>query len=682
MKLSSIIVLMMVLMAAVAAYGQSSDYINYQGRLTDPTGNPVPDNNYQLTFTLYDDTGGPLWTSGMQTVGVADGLFYYLLGSAVPIPASVFGATALYLGIKVGEDPEISPRTLLTSSPYAVVAGRVNSEDMESGEGYLHLKNINGDSIVTFNTEVTGGRMQMITPVFGGKGQMPILELLADNTGGGLSLFDPDIANMGERQLTITSSDSEGPRIDLFFPGGGAEAGIVQIAANPDVGGFISIHAAEPLLAEGGRIGVAAPDTGFIRLFGGGHGSEYPLVEITAQSEEGGKLNIYNEIGKVMGFEPSPFNTQRLQFYDPSSSLPNDPFIRMGIEPSPFIGARLEMFDPGSGWVDFPMIRMGTEPSPFHSAGIEMLNPEMTDEASLFEMNIVETGIPGEWKSVLMMNTGMSSKANNTIFELSAGISSGSSIKMFQPQPEPPGHELIGISAPTSGGSIKMFQPQPEPPGKVAIEMGMNSTAKGSGGGRLAVYDADSISTELTGGILQIYHPTDVTLPGFSSQVDSELVTMNLTGKKDVTGGGGAKISMVAREDSAKVGIGTDDPAEALHVVGNITCTGEMYIFTTTKLKTNIRPINNAVQKINNLNGVHYNYKYDEYPKLQLPETDQVGLLAEDVEKVLPELVHEDKDGNKLVAYIKLTAVLIEAIKEQQETINELRERIEKIEGQ
>ena len=100
----------------------------------------------------------------------------------------------------------------------------------------------------------------------------------------------------------------------------------------------------------------------------------------------------------------------------------------------------------------------------------------------------------------------------------------------------------------------------------------------------------------------------------------------------------------------------------------------------TTKLKSNIRPITNAIEKVNNLNGVRYKYRHDEFPRLKLPENDQVGLLAEDVEKVLPEIVHEDGDGNKLVAYSKITPLLIEAIKEQQEIINRLEKRIEALE--
>ena len=51
---------------------------------------------------------------------------------------------------------------------------------------------------------------------------------------------------------------------------------------------------------------------------------------------------------------------------------------------------------------------------------------------------------------------------------------------------------------------------------------------------------------------------------------------------------------------------------------------------------------------------------------------DQVGLVAQDVEAVLPELVSEDDDGYKHVSYQHLTAVLIEAIKEQDAAVRRL----------
>ncbi|MEA2107682.1 MAG: hypothetical protein U9P82_13380 [Bacteroidota bacterium] len=50
----------------------------------------------------------------------------------------------------------------------------------------------------------------------------------------------------------------------------------------------------------------------------------------------------------------------------------------------------------------------------------------------------------------------------------------------------------------------------------------------------------------------------------------------------------------------------------------------------------------------------------------------QIGLNAQDVEKVLPQLVSTDSNGYKSIDYLKLTPVLVEAIKEQQQKINQL----------
>jgi hypothetical protein len=96
--------------------------ISYQGRLTDVSGDPVSDGSYQLTFSIYGlpSGGSALWTSGAQTVGVENGLFSYNLGSSSALPDSIFAKyTQVYLGIKVADDPEITPRTQLVSVGYA-----------------------------------------------------------------------------------------------------------------------------------------------------------------------------------------------------------------------------------------------------------------------------------------------------------------------------------------------------------------------------------------------------------------------------------------------------------------------------------------------------------------------------------------------------------------------------------
>jgi len=77
------------------------------------------------------------------------------------------------------------------------------------------------------------------------------------------------------------------------------------------------------------------------------------------------------------------------------------------------------------------------------------------------------------------------------------------------------------------------------------------------------------------------------------------------------------------------------------------------------RLKTDIRPLNNALDTVLSLQGKQYRL-IDE----AVNQTD-IGLIAQDVEKVLPQIVSQSEDGYKAIAYQSLTAVLIEAIKEQ-----------------
>ena len=96
--------------------------ISYQGRLTDANGNPAPDNVYSLKFAIYDAaTGGDqLWTTlGFVPIQVQNGMFWHLLGSTNGIPDSLSKYDSLWLGITVGLDAEMTPRTRLVSSLYS-----------------------------------------------------------------------------------------------------------------------------------------------------------------------------------------------------------------------------------------------------------------------------------------------------------------------------------------------------------------------------------------------------------------------------------------------------------------------------------------------------------------------------------------------------------------------------------
>ncbi len=92
-----------------------SNYIPIQGRLTDASGNPL-DGNYSMTFRLYDVySGGTALCQDANTVKVDNGLFT----TAMKATDCPINGQNLYLGIKVGTDPEMTPRQHVDNVPYA-----------------------------------------------------------------------------------------------------------------------------------------------------------------------------------------------------------------------------------------------------------------------------------------------------------------------------------------------------------------------------------------------------------------------------------------------------------------------------------------------------------------------------------------------------------------------------------
>ncbi|UCG42334.1 MAG: tail fiber domain-containing protein [candidate division WOR-3 bacterium] len=103
--------------------------LSYQGKLTDTVGVPVPNGNYSIRFALYTQASGgsPYWQE-TQNVPTEDGLFAVLLGSVTPITYAP-EAGNLYLGMKAGSDPEMTPRVRIVSAAYAYLSRRADTAD-------------------------------------------------------------------------------------------------------------------------------------------------------------------------------------------------------------------------------------------------------------------------------------------------------------------------------------------------------------------------------------------------------------------------------------------------------------------------------------------------------------------------------------------------------------------------
>ena len=130
---------------------------------------------------------------------------------------------------------------------------------------------------------------------------------------------------------------------------------------------------------------------------------------------------------------------------------------------------------------------------------------------------------------------------------------------------------------------------------------------------------------------------------------------------------------------SGNVGIGTVNPTEKLYVSGS-TWSTTGWSSSDERWKKNIVPLENSLKKVNELQGVNYEWKIEEYPENGFEVGEQIGLIAQEMEKVIPELVRTGDDGYKAIAYDRLTVVLLEAIKElkieKDAEIKELQEQI------
>jgi len=127
-----------------------------------------------------------------------------------------------------------------------------------------------------------------------------------------------------------------------------------------------------------------------------------------------------------------------------------------------------------------------------------------------------------------------------------------------------------------------------------------------------------------------------------------------------------------------RVGINRMPTTYTLEVGGTIWANGSSIsagatTWSDARYKTDIRPFENALSTLLQLRGVTYNWKYDEFPGLVFSDGEQIGLIAQEVEKILPQLVTTSPDGYKSLSYEKLSVVLLEGMKEQQKQIEELK---------
>ncbi|MFH2049049.1 MAG: tail fiber domain-containing protein [bacterium] len=313
-------------------------------------------------------------------------------------------------------------------------------------------------------------------------------------------------------------------------------------------------------------------------------------------------------------------------------------------------GSSIRMFDPQSKSLGMPKINISTNIS--NGPAIRLFNPQ------------IDT--PGK------------------MFELVANVGSGPSMSFFNHAGEVMGVEPSPFN---TGFSWVLFDPQPEPPGKMfeiitEFETKNKSTSLNIYSDPLGGANQELITMSATGSDAEMR--MGMGAPSGSSSSYISLKSDASGGTIEVVGAGGATASppimILSDATTARIGIGTSDPLQALHVVGNICYTGSIGTCSDAAFKKDIEPINDALDAVDHIRGVKYSWRTEQFPEKKFSSDRQVGLIAQEVKEVLPEAVALQTDGYYTIDYSRLTPLLLEAIKELKKQNDDLTKRLEALE--
>ncbi len=170
--------------------------ISYQGMVSSATGARLPSGDYAVTVRLYADEHGQevIW-EGQYTTTVENGLLNLELGSGdYPLPGSSAMDRGLWIGIQVGDGPEMTPRTRLSAVPYALTVpdGSVTSDKL--GVDYVSSIMIDGEKVTRKGSSLN---------ITGGEG----VDLRYDRLGGSMQI---DLRRSGEDQGTRGDGEKGG----------------------------------------------------------------------------------------------------------------------------------------------------------------------------------------------------------------------------------------------------------------------------------------------------------------------------------------------------------------------------------------------------------------------------------------------------------------------------------------
>jgi hypothetical protein len=199
--------------------------------------------------------------------------------------------------------------------------------------------------------------------------------------------------------------------------------------------------------------------------------------------------------------------------------------------------------------------------------------------------------------------------------------------------------------------------------GSLQLISGLGGAGGGFGGG--------GASMLLTGGNGGRCVPASTRCAPLGGNGGSILLQPGISG-----GSGGRPGNVVIASGGGHVGIATASPSATFEIgPGGSTLADAWTTRSSARFKTNVQPLFGALAKLTQLQGVSYDSK--------LSGKHEIGMIAEDVERVLPQIVSRDGETNEVqgIDYSRLSALLVEALKTQQSEIDSLKQRLQELES-
>lgn len=238
--------------------------------------------------------------------------------------------------------------------------------------------------------------------------------------------------------------------------------------------------------------------------------------------------------------------------------------------------------------------------------------------------------------------------------------------------------KLLVIASTDDDGGVTKFDGDLMIMTKGKIQMGSGSSAQGDGSIASGSGCSATASNSIAIGENNLVKDNHSMLIGkrLQSSNQNQLVVGVANDPTDIglfVVGGGTEGSTITKKNAFSVS--KDGNVLA---AGSVTATSHL-TNSDRRLKTNITPLEKSIDKVMKLNGVTFNWDRSVAKNANASTTLQYGFIAQELEKVIPELVSDGPDGYKTVNYIGVIPVLTQAMQEQQKEIEQLKEENQKL---